>query len=225
MLKRIFSGKRSKAPENRYESSTQRWLPVETVKDGIIILKDGRFIKILEILPVNFYLKSDVEQENIIYYYASYLKIAPDTMQIRISTERADIEDYLNRHMHYAERERNKQTQAMIYDEMEFVKSLSENVAVKKRFFIVFEYTGRSFAGQNVKFSDIQRQLADEAYKAQRYLSQCELGVINITEDSQLIDLLYGFINKQSVRYIRPGNLAEGMLDEIHRYEGGANDE
>ena len=223
----IFSPKKSnnKMTDNYYENSTQKWLPIETVVNGIVVLKDGRYIKILEILPVNFYLKSEVEQENIIYYFASYLKIAPDNLQIRVSTERADIDDYLKRHDAYAEKEGNELTKSMIYDEMEFVRSLSENVAIKKRFFIVLEYAGKGYGVQTGKFSDIQRMLSDEAYKAERYLSQCELGVIDICDNGQLIDLLYGFINKQSAKYMKPGNFTYGMFDEIHTFEGGAEHE
>lgn len=223
----MFSAKKKKekVQGNYYEGSTQAWLPIENIIDGIVVTKDKRYIKILEVLPVNFYLKSDVEQENIIYYYASYLKIAPDNMQIRVSTERANIEDYLKRHEAYADNEENEQTRAMIYDEMEFVKRLSENVAVKKRFFIVIEYTPKGFGNQSIKFSDIQKQLSDEAYKAERYLSQCELGVIDICDNGQLIDLLYSHINKQSAKYIKPGNFTDGMFDEVQTLEGGAESE
>lgn len=223
----IFSTKKdfNRTDGNYYENSTQKWLPIETVTNGIVVLKDGRYIKILEILPVNFYLKSEVEQENIIYYFASYLKIAPDNMQIRVSTERADIEDYLKRHEAFAEKEDNELTRSMIYDEMGFVRSLSENVAIKKRFFIVIEFLNKSFGNQPVKFTDVQRMLSDETYKAQRYLSQCELGVIDINDNGQLIDLLYGFINKQSSKYVKPGNFIHGMFDEIHTFEGGAESE
>ena len=222
----FFKKKNNKHFGSYYENSTQKWLPIETVTNGVIVLKDGRYIKILEILPVNFYLKSEVEQENIIYYYASYLKIAPDNMQIRVITERADIGDYLKRHTHFAENEDNELTRSMIYDEMEFVKGLSENVAIKKRFFVVIQYAPKGFGNQNTgNFSDVLRQLSDEAYKAQRYLSQCELGVIDICDNGQLIDLLYGFINKQSAKLVKPGNFISGMFDEIHTFEGGTDGE
>ena len=223
----MFLSKKSdkKITGNYYDDSTQKWLPIETVVNGIIVLKDGRYIKILEILPVNFYLKSEVEQENIIYYFASYLKIAPDNMQIRVTTERANMEDYLKRHEVFAENEENELTRSMIYDEMEFVRGLSENVAIKKRFFIVIEFVNKSFTNQPAKFADVQRMLADEAYKAERYLSQCELGVIDINANGQLIDLLYGFINKQSAKYVKPRNFISGMFDEIHTFEGGAERE
>lgn len=216
-----FSKKEEKSFGKYYEGSTQKWLPIETVTGGLVLLKDGRYIKIAEVLPVNFYLKSSIEQENIIYYFASYLKIAPDNMQIRVVTERADIDDYLKRHEHYAENEPNEQTESMIRDEMDFVKGLSENVAIKKRFFMIFEYANKNFTQQNMRFADIQRILSDEAYKAQRYLSQCELSVIDINDNGQLIDLLYGFINKQSSKYVRPGNFADGMFDEVHTQYGG----
>ena len=216
-----FSKKEEKSFGKYYEGSTQKWLPIETVTGGLVLLKDGRYIKIAEVLPVNFYLKSSIEQENIIYYFASYLKIAPDNMQIRVVTERADIDDYLKRHEHYAENESDEQTESMIRDEMDFVKGLSENVAIKKRFFMIFEYSNKNFTQQNMRFADIQRILSDEAYKAQRYLSQCELSVIDINDNGQLIDLLYGFINKQSSKYVRPGNFADGMFDEVHTQYGG----
>lgn len=216
-----FSKKEEKSFGKYYEGSTQKWLPIETVTGGIVLLKDGRYIKIAEVLPVNFYLKSSIEQENIIYYFASYLKIAPDNMQIRVVTERADIDDYLKRHEHYAQNEPNEQTESMIRNEMDFVKGLSENIAIKKRFFMIFEYANKNFTQQNMRFADIQRILSDEAYKAQRYLSQCELSVIDINDNGQLIDLLYGFINKQSSKYVSPGNFADGMFDEVHTQYGG----
>ena len=71
---------KNKEQDNTYANSTQRWLPIENIKNGIICMKDRRYIKIVEVMPVNFYLKSEVEQENIIYYFAAYLKIAPDNL-------------------------------------------------------------------------------------------------------------------------------------------------
>ena len=56
----------------RYENSIQKWLPIADIRDGVVITTDGRFIKILEALPVNSYLKSATEQQNIIFYFASY---------------------------------------------------------------------------------------------------------------------------------------------------------
>lgn len=143
----ILPQKAEKSFGKYYENSTQKWLPIENIQNGIALLKDGRYIKVIEVLPVNFYLKSEVEQENIIYYFASYLKIAPDNLQIRVLTQRADIGGYIGGLQKLSEHEQNEACKNMILDEMEFVQGLSEHIAIKKRFFIVFEYAGKFLCG------------------------------------------------------------------------------
>ena len=72
--------------EEPYPNGTQAFVPIKQINDGIICTKDGRYVKILEVLPVNFHLKSSMEQETMIYYFASYLKISPDHLQILVRT-------------------------------------------------------------------------------------------------------------------------------------------
>ena len=62
-LKEIFQNKKSEEI-SYYENSTQKWLPISEFRDGIVIMKDGRYVKVIEVLPVNFYLKSETEQQN-----------------------------------------------------------------------------------------------------------------------------------------------------------------
>ena len=169
-LKEIFQNKKSEEI-NYYENSTQKWLPISEFRDGIVVMKDGRYVKVIEVLPVNFYLKSETEQQNIIYYYASYLKIAPDNMQIRVLTQKADISTYLERLEHFLETENNDECRKMMVDEINFVEQLSYNVAVKKRFFIAFEFTSKSF-DRTYTFDDALAYLNNEEYKARRYLAQ-----------------------------------------------------
>lgn len=222
---KLLGNKKQAGTGKCYEGSTQQWLPIETIRDGLVLLKDGRYIKVVEVLPVNFYLKSDVEQETIIYYFAGYLKIAPDHLQIRILTQKADISEYTSRLAHFSETENNDACREMILDEMAFVQGLSDRVAVKKRFFIVFSFIQRGFADKPASFQDVQRTLNDEAYKAMKYLAQCGLEVLHITDDGFLIDLFYGMINKNTARFVKPGNFAGSMLEEVHSFEGVQRDE
>ena len=88
-LKELIFGKQIKqAHAAQYRNSTQGWLPVLDVQNGVVVTKDGRYVKILEVMPVNFYLKSAIEQQNIIFYFSSYLKIAPDNLQIKIEHQK-----------------------------------------------------------------------------------------------------------------------------------------
>lgn len=55
----IFGGGvKSGGDGGTYRDSIQAWLPIKNIIGGVVITKDGRFVKILELLPVNIYLKS-----------------------------------------------------------------------------------------------------------------------------------------------------------------------
>jgi hypothetical protein len=64
-LKALIFGKQPEyvAPVNA--EGSRGFLPVKDIRDGIIITSDNRYIKVLEVSPVNFYLKSPIEQQNI----------------------------------------------------------------------------------------------------------------------------------------------------------------
>ena len=36
-----------------YRDSIQAWLPIKNIRGGVVVTRDNRFIKILEVLPVN----------------------------------------------------------------------------------------------------------------------------------------------------------------------------
>lgn len=44
-------------------------IPIKAIKEGIIYTEDGRYVKILEVLPINFLHRSASEQRNIIYSF------------------------------------------------------------------------------------------------------------------------------------------------------------
>lgn len=50
---------------------------MEKIENGIIYTRDHRYLKIVEVIPINFLLRSAREQRNIIYSFISFLKISP----------------------------------------------------------------------------------------------------------------------------------------------------
>ena len=50
------------------------YVPIQKIENGIVYTTDHRFIKILEIVPINFLLRSAREQRNIVSSFISYLK-------------------------------------------------------------------------------------------------------------------------------------------------------
>lgn len=85
-----------------YRDSIQAWLPIKNIIGGVVVTKDNRFIKILEVLPVNIYLKSPNDRQNIISAFAAWLKIAPDDLMLIARTLPADTDEYVERMRQYA---------------------------------------------------------------------------------------------------------------------------
>ena len=143
-MQKILTGSKTHAVQEPYPNGTQAFVPVQQIKDGIVCTKDGRYVKILEVLPVNFHLKSPLEQETIIYYFASYLKIAPDHLQILVRTQHADIDAYCANMEACYNREENQSCKEMILETAQTVNRYVENEAVSRRFYLILSYQGQS---------------------------------------------------------------------------------
>ena len=192
----IFGAPKTEAPVlgSRFPNGTQALVPVVDIQQGVIITEDGRYLKILEVLPTNFYLKSAMEQQNIIYYMASYLRIAPVSLQILVQTGRADIDAYCDQMQKCYETETNEMCRDMILEDAQLVNYLAANEAVTRKFFLVFQYEGN--AGD---FSEIAKQMAEIAETALQYLDYCGLEVLRHDQyDDFLFRTLYTVYHRNS---------------------------
>src|SRR4030042_4843883 len=79
------------------KGTTQQHLPVEDIKDDLVILKDGSCVMVLETSSVNFDLLSPEEQEAMIYAYAAMLNSLTFSIQIIIRSTLKDVSSYVNR--------------------------------------------------------------------------------------------------------------------------------
>jgi len=158
---------------------TRGLIPVKDVRDGIIITTDNRYIKVLEVLPVNFYLKSPMEQQNIIHYFINFLKIAPSNLQFLVQTGKAVIDPYCERMEEFYHSEENENCCDMIYENAALVNHLALNEAVTRRFFLVFQYEdkGGNFGKHN--YDSILATLNEQTYNAAVYLDSCGLELVN----------------------------------------------
>lgn len=137
----IFGGGvKSGGDGGTYRDSIQAWLPIKNIIGGVVITKDGRFVKILELLPVNIYLKSPNDRQNIISSFAAYLKIAPNDLQMVARTLPADTQAYVEQMQRYAEKEDNEACREMIEDNIQEIGNGIASDAMRHRFFLVFQY-------------------------------------------------------------------------------------
>lgn len=213
-VKSLFFGGKGVRRKNSpaYKNSIQEWLPVADVQDGVVATKDSRYVKVLEVLPVNFYLKSFTEQQNIIYYFQSYLKIAPDSLQIRVITQKADIAAYMERMWSFYDSEPNEKCRDMIEDNVNMVHYLASSEAVTRRFFLIFQLEPQMKV-RGDEFRHIAARLSEEADTARQYLDQCGIEVVQWEDpDDTLINLFYETLNKTAAKSVRLTGKTKDML-------------
>lgn len=220
-LKEILFGGSTRNAEKRsggiYHGNARDPLPVKNIAGGVIVTKDSRFVKIMEVLPVNFHLKTPLERQNIIYSFASYLKTAPDTLQFRVVTGRLDLGAYIERMKRYLESETNEKCREMIRDNIAEVSRTAANEATNRRFFIAFAYEPGMKTKENTPRA-IAERLAEEAETARRYLELCGIETI-VPEyaDNAALEVLYGIVNKNTSKHVK---LPEGVFDMMTPVHG-----
>ena len=175
----------------------QEIIPIKEIYRGIIVTNDGRYIKILEVLPINFTLKSYEEQDNIIHLFASWLRIAPSSMQFKVITRRADSSNIIQNIEEASENETQPKCRELIEDHIQFIEQLSGTEALQRRFFLIFEYENNSTRKKTI--DDIADDVEETCRKVRAGLGACGNEIINPTdEDYFTAEILYLFYNRKS---------------------------
>lgn len=190
-----------KKVETAYVNPCGELLPIEKIENGIIYTKDHRYIKVIEVLPINFLLRSAREQRNIIYSFISYLKISPVKIQFKVVTKKADTKKHKEIVMKEMSKETDKNCRKLQKDYLNLINRIGSREATTRRFFIVFEYESY---GRRVKDEENEAiaSLQTATRTAANYLKQCGNEVIAPeNEDEFTVDILYNLIcRKESVK-------------------------
>ena len=174
----------------------QDFIPVKNIKNGVIRLTDGRYIKILEIEPINFMLRSSEEQLGIIYSFAGWLKISPMRMQFKSITRRADTDRHIRALREEIERERDPHCRQLGEGYIGLIKDVGSGEALTRRFFLIFQYEARNAFDEERKIYSAMQTVEQNA---RAYLSQCGNEVIQPADpDEAAAEMLYAFFNRRS---------------------------
>lgn len=195
------------------------YLPIEKVENGIIYTKDHRFVKVVEVVPINFMLRSAREQRNIIYSFVSYLKISPIKLQIKVLTRRADINRHLDTVRQEMAHEENEQCRLMQEDYLNFVQQVGSREAVTRRFFLIFEYEPWANTRRSEQEDEAIQSLQSAVHTASNYLRQCgNEVVVHENEDEFTVDVFYNLLcrNESAVKplSVRAQEIVAQYLDK-----------
>ena len=222
-------------------AATQEHLPIAGIVDGVVLMTDGSLRAVLKIEPINFDLKSEQEQNAIIYAYQSFLNSLDFPIQIVIQSKKLDLEQYLLRLEKSQKTVTNDLLRIQIEDYVGFVRRLiSVANIMSKRFYVVVTYAPVGKSAGIAQFTSIFHKQPTSALMDEnefsRYRSEVQskaniiagsigrLGVKPTLLDTQeLIELYYGVYNPDVVseeRLTDVETLSAGVVSSPSALEG-----
>jgi len=183
--------------------SVQEWLPIECIFDnGVVKLKNGNYIKILKIIPINFNLKSELEKEAILNSYKIFLKTCNFNLQILVQSNKEDLSKHISCVNNSVKNESNNIKK--IGDEyINYLNNLNINKkSATKNFYIIIKKEKNIVENnlENIKNIEniIFEELNDEFLKIKDTLSRCGNLIIDINEKNVCKNILFSFFNPQN---------------------------
>lgn len=179
-------------------SFTQDFIPIKNLEHGIIETTDGRYIKILEIEPINFMLRSEEEQYEIICSFASWLKISPVHLQFKSITRKADSDKHIAMLRKETETEESEQCKKLSEGYIRLIKDVGSREALTRRFFLIFRYEELR-RNENSDYGQICSTLLTAEQNARAYFMQCGNNILQSkAPDEATAEILYMFFNRRS---------------------------
>lgn len=194
--------KPTKSRKRRSKTSefVQDFLPVREIRNGIIETTDDRYVKIIEILPINFLLRSSEEQYNIISSFATWLKISPMKLQFKSVSRKANSDKHVAMVREELSREENQQCRQLGEEYLRLIKDVGNKEALSRRFFLIFQYeppAGKRSSGES--YADIYGMIQTAVQNAKTYFMQCGNAIVQPEdEDAFTAEVLYMFFNRSS---------------------------
>ena len=179
-------------------SFTQDFIPIKNLEHGIIETTGGRYIKILEIEPINFMLRSEEEQYEIICSFASWLKISPVHLQFKSITRKADSDKHIAMLRKEMATEESEQCKKLSEGYIRLIKDVGSREALTRRFFLIFRYEELR-RNENSDYGQICSTLLTAEQNARAYFMQCGNNILQPKDpDEATAEILYMFFNRRS---------------------------
>lgn len=168
--------------------ATQEFIPIKSIDDGIITLKDGSLRAVILASSVNFALKSEDERAAIISQFQDFLNSLDFSTQIVIQSRELDIRPYIALLGQRERAQTNDLMRIQIREYIGFIKHFTENSDIMtKRFFIVVPYAPRGvqikkdgfgFFSRNKKNDQEKKSGEQEVFEERRTQLEQRIAVI-----------------------------------------------
>lgn len=121
--------------------ATQQFVPIERVRDGIVVLKNGELRAVLITSSLNLSLKSEDEQQAILLQFQNLLNSVDFPVQFFIQSRRLNIKPYIDLLQARSKEVKEDLLKVQIHEYMGFITKFAEETNIMtKHFFIVIPY-------------------------------------------------------------------------------------
>ena len=148
-------------------TSTQKFLKIKGVRNGILELDDGSFKAIIMASSVNFALMSGDEQKAMLYGYQEFLNSLEFPIQIVVQSRIININNYVEKLNELERMQENELLKIQIGEYREYIKSLVEMANITtNRYYVVISYTGSPGYGGSESIMDRAKKFINPAREA-----------------------------------------------------------
>lgn len=163
-IKKTVQGDAKKQKKTKRKKITNGYsqdaIPIKSVQNGIIQTTSGMFIKILEVLPINFYDMSVSKQSQIANTFASLFHEGPSRVHLKCITDKnnpARMIAYIKQKCEEEKWQRGV-TDGFIEcagDLIRKIRNISDENTISKRYFFIYRYEGNSYDSADI-FTDME---------------------------------------------------------------------
>lgn len=196
--------------------TTQDFIPIQEIRDGVIVLKNGGMRAIVLASSLNFALKSQDEQTSILLQFQNFVNSLDFSIQIFVQSKKLDIRPYMAL---LEDRYKEQNTELMkiqVREYIEFIRTFVESTNImSKSFFVVIQYDppiigggknplAKMFPGKNSgmsaaaiadsQFQEYRSQLEQRVAVVEQGLVRCGVRTAELGTE-EVVELFYKLFN------------------------------
>jgi len=107
------------------QASTQQFLEIDKIREGVVVLKNKSLRGIIMVSSLNFALKSDEEQQAIIYQFQNFLNSLDFSLEIVVQSRKLNITGYLDKLKGLAKSQENELLKIQTLEYQKFIKDFN----------------------------------------------------------------------------------------------------
>ncbi|EKE07341.1 MAG: hypothetical protein ACD_18C00118G0010 [uncultured bacterium] len=214
--------------------STQTYLQIAEIKDGVVVLKDGTLRSVLITSSINFSLKSEDEQNGIISSYVGFLNSLDFPVQICVQSRRLQIKPYLEKLIAQEKKQTNELLRVQTADYRSFIEELVDiGKIMTKKYYVIVSYDPLSNKKKSfwARFKEVIKpaitlRLKDERFRQRKEdldlrVRQVSSGLEGIglqvaqLDTQSLIELYYNTYNPDISFAEQLGDIDKQQIEEI----------